>query len=82
MKIFLDVYLKLMKLDDRPDNLSKKLDNLNHRIVDELIENFFGSEIKLSFDQLNSKFERDPWFLSSGYIREICLNALKKLDKL
>lgn len=73
----------MMNLEDKPDNLSKKMENTIDQIWEKLNEIFFdGESQEITFEALNRKFTNDQWFLTSGYIREVVLNLLKKIEVL
>jgi hypothetical protein len=75
-----DAYVKLknVKRDGYLQRLRQFKEKCIEKIADKLIEdkNAQASE-GLTFNDLNRKFENDPWFLTSGWVREISWSVLK-----
>jgi len=77
-----NAYFTDNKMEGNTSELSK-LAGINNKIF-EIARNeiFYGCENGLlTFDQLNKKFDKDQWFMCSGWFREIGLNILNNKVK-
>jgi len=78
-----DAYYAEIKTGNRENELYK-LRNTQSALVIGLIDEIFAKVPKgdaMSFVALNKVFDSDPWCLTSGYIREVGLNLMKKTPK-
>ena len=56
------------------------MENRNIKIIEKLMQILFDNLDEINFETLNRKFEKDKFFLTSGYIREIVLNLFQFLS--